>query len=119
MKLESYRDLIVWQRGVELTTEIYKLTSGFPKSELYGITSQLRRAAVSIPANLAEGYYRNSKKDYQRFCYISFGSGSELETLIIIAKRLKFIPEQAYEKVDLLLEEVMKMMNSLIRKLKQ
>ncbi|MFA6183761.1 MAG: four helix bundle protein [Parcubacteria group bacterium] len=82
--LNSYRDLIVWQKAMELVTEIYKLTDKFPKEEIYGIVSQMRRCAISIPSNIAEGRRRDGKKDFRRFLIIAYGSGAELETQIEI-----------------------------------
>jgi len=78
--IRSYRDLIIWQEAKNLTIVIYKITDKFPRSELYGLTSQIRRAAVSIPSNIAEGFGRKSKKEKIKFLHISFGSGAELET---------------------------------------
>jgi four helix bundle protein len=82
--LNSYKDLIVWQRAMELVVEIYKLTDKFPKEEIYGIISQMRRCAISIPSNIAEGRRRDGKKDFRRFLIIAYGSGAELETQIEI-----------------------------------
>jgi len=86
-KVESFKDLFVWQKGIELVNDIYKLTKQFPKDEVYGLTSQIRRAAISIPANIAEGCGRGTTKNYIQFLEISRGSLLELETLIIIAKK--------------------------------
>ena len=118
VKLTTYKDLIVWQKSMDLVTEIYKLTDDFPKSEIYGLTSQIRRCAVSIPSNIAEGRYRSSKKDFTRFIRIAYGSGVELETQIEISKRLKFTNKQNYKKVDGLLLEIMKMLNKTLTTLK-
>ncbi|MFA6255472.1 MAG: four helix bundle protein [Patescibacteria group bacterium] len=112
--LVDYRKLIVWQKGVDLVVEVYKLTELLPKSELYGLTSQIRRSAVSIPSNIAEGRRRCSLAEYRHFLQIAFGSGGELETQIEICKRLPGIKEFDYRSVDLLLEEVMKMLNKMI-----
>lgn len=117
MAICSYRDLIVWQKSIELTTQVYRMTKEFPREELYGLTSQLRRAVVSIPANIAEGYHRNSRQDYSRFCSIAFSSGAEVETLITIAKRLCIIDGENLA-VDNLVDEVMRMLNKLIKELK-
>lgn len=111
--MESYRNLIVWQKGIDLVERIYKLTMDFPSDERYGITSQIRRAAVSIPANLAEGYSRKHRKEFFQFVCIAYASGAELETHLIIAKRLLFVSEDQYAVVDGLLIEVMKMLNGL------
>lgn len=115
MSLQSYKQLIVWQKSIKLVKEIYKITDSFPGHELYGITSQMRRAAVSIPSNIAEGYKRKGGKEYIYFLNISEGSAAELETQLIIAKEL-------YKKIDyndseLLLEEVQKMLFSIISKI--
>jgi four helix bundle protein len=90
-KIRSFRDLEVWKKSIELTTSIYHLTSNFPQSEMYGLTSQLRRAAVSIPSNIAEGSSRDSTKEFIHFLTISNGSLSEVETQIEIALNLRYI----------------------------
>ena len=97
----SYKELNVWKISMDLVVDIYNLTATFPNSELYGLTSQMRRAAVSIPSNIAEGSGRKSKKEYIQFIYISKGSLSELETQIEIAHRLSFIKdtEQLYNNI--------------------
>lgn len=110
MNITSYKDLIVWQKAMELVTEIYRLTSLFPKSELFGIISQIRRAVISIPSNIAEGYGRKSMKQYEQFYLISYGSALEIETQLIASKNLNFAPEQEFEKSELLLQEVIKML---------
>ncbi len=88
MAINSYQDLIVWKKSIELVIELYTLTEKFPKEEIYGLTSQMRRAAVSIPSNIAEGRLRGTRKDFRHFLLNSFGSGGELETQLIIAQRL-------------------------------
>lgn len=113
--IHSYKDLIVWQRSIELTTAIYELTEFFPKEEIYGVVSQMRRSSISIPSNIAEGRFRGTKKDYVQFLRIAYGSGAELETQIEISKRLPKTKDLNYSKVDSLLEEVMKMLNTMIR----
>ncbi len=112
-RINSYKELIVWQKAMELVVDVYKLTEGFPKSELYGLTSQTRRCAVSIPSNIAEGRRRRGDKDYAHFLIIAYGSGSELETQIEIAKRLPFGKNLNFAKVDRLLDEVMRMLNKM------
>jgi four helix bundle protein len=112
--IHTYKDLIVWQRAMELVVEVYELTDKFPKEEVYGLTSQIRRAAVSIPSNIAEGKLRGSEKACRQFFLIAFGSGGELETQIEIAKRLSKTKTLNYDKIDSLLVEVMKMLNKLI-----
>ncbi|PIZ95621.1 MAG: four helix bundle protein [Candidatus Magasanikbacteria bacterium CG_4_10_14_0_2_um_filter_37_12] len=117
IRISSYKDLIVWQKAMDLVVEIYKITEDFPKSELYGLTSQIRRAAISIPSNIAEGKTRNTKKDYRHFVIIAFASGAELETQIELAKRIYKNLDTNYLKADSLLIEVMKMLNALKYKL--
>lgn len=114
--ISSYKELIVWQRAIELVVEIYKLTEDFPKEEIYGLTAQMRRSAVSIPSNIAEGRFRGTKKDYSQFLRIAYGSGAELETQIEISRRLPKTKELDYSKAGSLLEEIMKMLNVIIRK---
>jgi len=113
----SYKQLTVWQKSIQLVTAIYKLTENFPREELYGLTSQIRRAAVAIPSNIAEGRFRGTRKDFLQFLRIAYGSGAELETQIEIAKNLTVIKSLDYSSVDALLLEVMKMLNSMIKKL--
>jgi len=115
--IHSYKDLIVWQKAVDLVAVIYKLTEEFPKEELFGLTSQIKRAAVSIPSNIAEGRFRGTRKDFLQFLRIAYSSGAELETQIEIAKRLPKTKNIDYKKADLLLVEVMKMLNKMLSKL--
>lgn len=111
--MTSYKDLIVWQKSVVLCTEVYKVTDHFPKSDLYGLTSQIRRSAVSIPSNIAEGHSRGHR-EYIQFLKISFGSGAELETQLIIALNIKYLTKSEYDSLNLLLVEIMKMLNKII-----
>lgn len=112
-KIQSYKDLIVWQKSMELVLVVYDLTNDFPESEKYGIVSQMRRSAVSIPSNIAEGRRRGSKKEFKHFLLIAYGSGAELETQIEISKKLNFGIKEKYIKAGLLLEEIMKMLNKM------
>ncbi|MSU56130.1 MAG: four helix bundle protein [Candidatus Taylorbacteria bacterium] len=114
---KSYKDLIVWQKGVTLSVLVYELTEKFPNEERYALTSQMRRAGVSIPSNIAEGRCRSTKKDFCNFLHIALGSAAELETQIEIAKRITKTSGLPYSEVGDLLTEVMKMLNSLISKL--
>ena len=116
--MNSYKELTVWQKSVELVIIIYKLTEQFPKSEIFGLTAQIKRSAISIPSNIAEGFARRSRLEYLHFIRIAFGSGAELETQIFIAKKLKFINETDYNQLGSLLTEIMKMLNKLISALK-
>lgn len=117
MSGESYRNLVVWQKSVDLVVEVYRLTEKFPKEEIYGLTSQMRRASVSIPSNIAEGSRRGSKKDFKNFILIAYGSGSELETQIEISLRLGFIERSNCKVAVDLLDEVMRMLNTLSHRL--
>lgn len=117
MPLQSYKELIVWQKSIDLVEEVYILTDQYPKKETYGLSSQSRRAAVSIPSNIAEGQRRKDLPEFLYFLRIADASSAELETQIIIAKRL--YSNLNYVKVDSLLEEVQKMLNVLMQKLKE
>ena len=101
--MKTHHDLDVWKKSIDLVTEIYKVTESFPKSELYGLTSQIRRCAVSVPSNIAEGAARTSPKEFSHFLSIALGSLSELETQLIISNNLEFIPKS---KFDSLLENI-------------
>ena len=115
--IQSYRDLIVWRKSMDLVTAIYEITEKFPKSEMYGLMTQMRRSSTSIPSNIAEGRKHSSKAEFRRCLTIAFGSGAELETQIEIAKRLPFGKKLDFSKAESLLEEVMKMLNVLMQKL--
>jgi len=117
--IKSYKDLIVWQKSVQLVKEIYILTSKFSDSELYITTSQMRRAVISIPSNIAEGYGRKSSKEYSQFFSIAYGSTLELETQLIISKDLNFAQPKDFVNAENLLLEVSKMLNSMTAKFKQ
>jgi four helix bundle protein len=116
--IKSYKDLTVWRKSFKLALRIYRTTKQFPQEELYGLVSQVRRAAFSIPSNIAEGYARNSTADYKRFLRTAFASGAELETQLLIAKETGLLSSENFTYLDNLLAEVMKMLNTLIRKLK-
>lgn len=112
-KITSYRDLVVWQKSMMLATEIYRVTSKFPAEEKFDLVSQMRRCAVSIPSNIAEGSCRSSRKDYRSFVLIAFGSGAELETQIQIVKNLALTPDKELSQAITLLKEIMPMLNGL------
>jgi four helix bundle protein len=113
--MKTHKDLEVWKQSISFVTEIYKITKHFPKEELYGITSQMRKAAVSIPSNVSEGAARNSKKEFLHFLHISLGSAAELETQLIISQNLKYLDEPT----DLFrnLEDIKRMLSGLIKSL--
>ena len=115
--VKSYRDLIVWQKSMKLVTEIYIATRSFPSEELYGLTSQLRRCAVSIPSNIAEGYGRNSTADYKRFLTIAVGSLFELQTQVEIAANMKYLSSEMFGNLCNAAKEIELMLLSLIKKL--
>jgi len=115
--IHDYKDLIVWQKSMDLVVLIYELTSKFPDLEKFGLISQMRRCAISIPSNIAEGRRRSTKKDYSSFLHNAYGSGAELETQIEISKRLGYGDKISYNKIDGLLLEVMKILNAMIYKM--
>lgn len=117
--IHSYKELIVWQKSIKLVKEIYLLTEKFPKTEVFGITSQMRRSAVSIPSNIAEGYGRRSHKEYLQFYAIAYGSSLELETQLVIAKELEIVSEKEVVKTEALLNEVIKMLYVMVYKRKE
>lgn len=112
--MKSYKELIVWQKSMELATLIFEVTKTFPKSELYGLVNQMRRASFSIPSNIAEGFCRGSKAEFRQFLQIAFGSGAELETQLTIARNTGMLDEETYTKIIGRLDEIMRMLNKLI-----
>ena len=114
---DSYRDLVVWQRSIQMTVAIYQLTAAFPKEETYGLSSQLRRAGVSVASNIAEGYARSSTGEYKQFLGMARGSNSEVQTQLVIARELGFGSLQALDKAEGLSNEVGKMMAAILRNL--
>lgn len=117
-KVESFQDLIVWQKGIQLVSDIYDLTENFPKDEMFGLSGQLKRAAVSVPANIAEGWGNGATKNYGRFLRIARGSLFEVDTLMIIATRLKFVNQERSNEIRNKITETGRMLNALITKLK-
>ncbi len=115
--IHTHKDLIVWQKSMDLVCLIYELTEKFPKEEVYGLTSQMRRCSVSIPSNIAEGRRRGSKKDFVQFLRIASSSSAELETQIAIAKRLRKTKNLEYAHIEKLLDEVQRMLSVMIAKL--
>lgn len=115
-KIKSYRDLLVWQKSMELVKEVYLITKALPKEEQYGLTSQIRRSSISIPSNIAEGYGRHSTNDYRRFLQIASGSLYELQTQLEICRNLDFLSNKSFEEVYGQSREIERMLSSLIRK---
>jgi len=116
-RIDSYRDLLVWQQAMDLAVAVYTLTKTWPKDELYGLTSQTRRAATSVPANIAEGYGRENRGSYQQFLRIAQGSLKELETHLLIAERVGLASGDGAQPLLLASESVGKLLRQLIRKL--
>ena len=116
--MNNYKELKVWQKSVDLAVKIYDATKNFPREEVYGLTSQIRRCAVSIASNIAEGAGRNSKKDFNNFLGISNGSSCELETQLIIAQRINLIDKTDLESIQQEINEIQKMNWSLKKSLK-
>jgi four helix bundle protein len=116
-KIETYRDMNIWKLGIDLVKDTYRLTQTFPKHELYGITSQMRRSAISIPSNIAEGFKRYHNKEYKQFLFVTLGSCAELETQVTIAKELKYATVE--KEVALLekLDHLGRMITNLLKKL--
>ena len=117
MKIGSYKDLEAYRKGYELVKYIYVLTRRFPKEELYGISSQMRRASISIPSNIAEGYMRGSK-EYIQFLKVALGSCAELETQLSLSKDLGFCNNSEFQKAHDLLTEIMKLLSSYLRRMR-
>jgi len=116
-EIRSYRDLLVWQQAMELAAAVYRLTRAWPKDELYGLTSQARRAATPIPANIAEGYGRENRGSYVQFLKIAQGSLKELETHLLVAERIEITEKQKIASLLLQSESVGKLLRALMRKL--
>ena len=117
MTTKNYKDLLAYQKSYKVAVLAYRVTPGFPPSEMYGLVSQMRRAAVSIPSNISEGYRRGSQKEYVQFLRIGLGSNSELETQLCLSRDLGFIGEDEFKKVYELNEEVGRLLSSYISKL--
>jgi len=117
-KIKSFKQLNIWQKGIEIVKDVYLLTKKFPKEELYGLSSQMKRAAISIPSNVAEGFKRYHNKEYSQFLYIALGSIGELETQIIIAQELGFITKEELNNISEKIDHISRMISSLINKLK-
>ncbi|HEY5331070.1 MAG TPA: four helix bundle protein [Acidobacteriaceae bacterium] len=114
---ESYKDLLVWQRAIQMTLAIYRLTEGFPKDERFGLTSQLRRAGVSVASNIAEGYARATRGEYKQFLCMARGSNSEVQTQLVIARELGLGSPKLLDTAEGLSNEVGKMMAAILRNL--
>lgn len=113
--IKTHKDLDVWKKSIDFVTKIYKTTNSYPKSELYGLVSQIRRAAVSIPSNITEGAVRKSKVEFRQFLYIALSSAAEIETQLIISKNLNFIDEKTYNILIEELNAISRMIQGLIK----
>ena len=116
--MKNFKNLKVWQSGVDLVVDIYKSIENFPKDEVYGLTGQIKRSAISIPSNIAEGAGRNSDKDFNRFLDVALGSSFELETQLTIANKLNFLNDERFSQLDSKLDEEQKMLIGLQKSLK-
>ncbi len=116
--MADHKDWIIWQKAMKLVTEVYKITKKFPQFEIHGLASQMQRAAVSIPSNIAEGYRRIGLREKNQFFKIAFGSGGELETQLEIAKRLSYLSEADFIRVNGIMSEVMKILSVMLFKKK-
>jgi len=118
VEIRSYRDLKVWQLGMDLVHRVYDVTREFPKTEIFGLTSQIRRAAVSVPSNVAEGHARGGTREFLHFLTISLGSLAELETQLVIAHRLEYVDNEAADHVLHMCDQVGRMLRALQKSLK-
>lgn len=112
--MKDFRSLNVWKKGHRITVSIYKITQSFPKEEMYGLTSQIRRASTSIPTNISEGCGRGSDADFARFLQMSFGSANETEYLLLLCFELGYIAEENYFELNISIQEIKKMLSKLI-----
>lgn len=119
VRIQTHRDLDAWKKAMNLVESIYNLTHSLPDDEKFGLTAQMRRAVISIPSNIAEGYRRKNRPDYAKFIRYAFGSGSELETQIEITRRLRLIDTQKLVPVEELLQDVLKLLNGLASSLER
>lgn len=113
--MKGYQDLLIWQVGMDLVEKIYRLSDGFPPHERFGLTSQMRRAVVSIPSNIAEGYRRKTDADFLQFLHITFGSASEIETQTLIALRLNYYSKEEYDQFDQMLAKFFRLLTGFIQ----
>ncbi len=116
-KIKNFKDLKIWQEGIELVEEIYRITKEFPKEELYGIVNQIRRSAVSLPSNIAEGFMRHHNKEFKQFLFIALASSAEVETQLIISKKLRYITKQKLDELSESIDKLNRMIMTLIKRL--
>ena len=116
-KIQNFKDLRIWQDSIDLVQSIYEITKEFPKDELYGLVNQVRRASVSIPSNVSEGFMRHHNKEFKQFLFIALSSSAEVETQLIIAEKLKYISIEKLENINEKLDKFNRMTMSLIKRL--
>jgi four helix bundle protein len=119
MKVKSYKELDVWKKGIELVDRIYEITADFPQSQLYGLTSQMQRAAISIPSNIAEGFARSHTAEYKQFLRVALSSCAELDTQLVIARRRNYVTEAEYLELQKNLDHESRMIMNLIKSLRK
>ena len=117
-EVKSYKDLLIWQKGIDLVVEVYKAVKTFPREELFALSDQIRRSSVSVPSNIAEGQARQHTAEFRQFLHVSLGSLAELDTQTIIANKLGYLSEEALSSISNGITELRKMISSLISKLK-
>ena len=117
--METHKDLRVWQQSIEMVTSIYLMTKAFPKDELFGLVSQMRRAAVSVPSNIAEGYARGTDREKLHFLRISSGSMSEIETQLMLSLNLGYVSQEAFDELSEKVTSLWKQLNALVSSLKK
>jgi len=116
-KIRSFKQLRIWNKGIEIVEDVYRLTKAFPREELYGLISQMRRAAISIPSNVAEGFKRFHSKEYRQYLHITLGSAAELETEAIISRKLDYLDEAQLNILSDKIDQFSKMTSALLKKL--
>jgi len=117
-EVKSYKDLLIWQKGIDLVVEVYKAVKTFPREELFALSDQIRRSSVSVPSNIAEGQARQHTAEFRQFLHVSLGSLAELDTQTIIANKLGYLSEETLSSISNGITELRKMISSLISKLK-
>lgn len=117
MSIRNYRDLVLWQKGVALAMEVYRLSRGFPRHERFGLSSQVQRAAVSVSSNIAEGQSRRHTGEFRQFLYQSLGSLAEVDTQLVLAHELGYLSEDEVEKADAMVSELRRMIHGLVSRL--
>jgi len=116
-KIDNFKQLKIWQMGIEIARDVYVLTERFPKEEMYGLTSQVRRASVSIPSNVAEGFKRNHCKEFSQFIHVALGSAAEIETQLIVSREVGYINTTDLKNISNKLDQFSRMATSLLKKM--